>query len=208
MGRAIMVIADGGYLKRDGMSDADKSNSGGRNKTEVHKRVGLAAEVFGKYGDEILAVIRFNVDDQSRANDIYQDFFVSLVRKPIPPHIQDVRGYLYKAVTNDVIDSSRQTRNRQNNAQKYAYIHKHCISQKNPQDLMIHEEETERMLRLINNHLPKREASVFLRRCSDGLNTADTAKKLSLTKRTVSRYLSIAMKKIRHIMPKNSGVIE
>ena len=190
------------------MSDADKSIPGGSKGMEVHKRVGLAAKVFGKYGDEILAVIRFNVDDQSRANDIFQDFFVSLVRKPIPSHIQDVRGYLYKAVTNDVIDSSRRTRNRQNNAQKYAYIHKHCIPEENPQDLMIHAEETERMLRLIENHLAKREARVFLRRCSDGLNTADTAKKLSLTKRTVSRYLSIATKKVRHIVPKDSGVIK
>lgn len=189
------------------MSDADNSISGGRNGTEVHKRVGLAAEVFGKYGDEILAVIRFNVDDQSRANDIFQDFFVSLVRKPIPSHIQDVRGYLYKAVTNDVIDFSRRTRKRQNNAQKYAYIHKHCISQENPQDLMIHAEETERMLRLIENNLPKREARVFLRRCSDGLNTADTAKKLRLTRRTVSHYLSIATKKVRRIFPKNDGII-
>ena len=190
------------------MSDADKSNSGGSNKTEVHKRVGLAAEVFGKYGDEILAVIRFNVDDQSRANDIYQDFFISLVRKPIPSHIQDVRGYLYKAVTNDVIDSSRRVRNRQNNTQKYAYVYKHCISQKNPHDLMIHDEETERMLRLIKNHLPRRETGVFLMRRSEGLNTAATARKLSLTKRTVSRYLSIATKKIRHIVFKSDGVIK
>jgi len=192
------------------MSDVDKGipSANGRNGTEVHRRVGLAAEVFGKYGDEILAVIRFSVDDQSKANDIFQDFFVSLVRKPIPSHIEDVRGYLYKAVTNDVIDVSRRTRNRQSNAQKYAYIHKHDISQRNPQDIVIHAEETERMLQLIENHLPKREATVLLRRCSDGFSTADTAEKLHLTKRTVSRYLSVAMKKIRRCVPKNDGVVE
>lgn len=189
------------------MSDPDNSISGANKGIEVHKRVGLAAEVFGKYGDEILAVIRFNVDDPSRANDIFQDFFISLVRKPVPSHIKDVRGYLYKAVTNDVIDSSRRTRNRQNNAQEYAYHHKHCISQDNPQDMMIHAEETERMLDLIEKHLPKREARVFLKRYENGLSTDDTAKKLSLTKRTVSQYLSIAMKKVRHIVIKNDGVL-
>ena len=189
------------------MSDADNSIQDGSNRTEVHKRVGLAAEVFGQYGDEILAVIRFNVDDQSKANDIFQDFFISLVRRPIPPHVQDVRGYLYKAVTNDVIDFSRRTRNRQNNDQKYAYTRKHWISQEDPQDILIHEEETERMLRLIENHLPKRESTVFIKRYSNGLSTTDTAEKLSLTKRTVSRYLSIAIKKIRHIVPKKDGVI-
>ena len=93
------------------MSKAENSIPGGNNLTEVHTRVGLAAEVFGKYGDEILAVIRFNVDDQSRANDIFQDFFISLIRKPIPPHVKDVKRYIYKAVTNDVIDFSRRIRN-------------------------------------------------------------------------------------------------
>ncbi len=208
MGRAIVDIANVGFLGQDGMSDADNSITGTNNEIEVHKRVGLAAEVFGKYGDEILAVIRFNIDDPSRANDIFQDFFVSLVRRPIPPDIQDVRGYLYKAVTNDVIDSSRQTRNRHNNDQKYAYMRKHGISQEDPQDILIHAEETNRMLRLIKNHLPKRESTVFIKRFSDGLNTTDTAKNLRLTKRTVSQYLSIALKKIRHIVPKNNGVVE
>ena len=151
-------------------------------------------------------MIRFNVDDQSRANDIFQDFFVSLVRRPIPPHIQDVKGYLYKAVTHDVIDFSRRTRKRQNNAQKYAYIHRHCLSSEDPQDLVIHEEETERMLRLIKNHLPKRESTVFIKRYGDGLNTTDTAKQLRLKKRTVSRYFSLAVKKIRRIVPEKGGI--
>ena len=189
------------------MSDADNSFSGGNKGSEIHKRVGLAAEVFGKYADEILAVIRFNVDDQSKANDIFQDFFVSLVRRPIPPHVQDVRGYLYKAVTNDVIDSSRRTRNRQNNAHKYAYVYKHMISEEDPQDNLIHAEETERMLRLIEKHLPRHQARVFLKRCSDGLSTADTAEKLHLRKGTVSHYLSVAIKKIRQIIPNNDRIV-
>ncbi|MHC4681880.1 MAG: hypothetical protein ACYTEK_24715, partial [Planctomycetota bacterium] len=37
------------------------------NSTEIHKRVRLAAEVFGKYGDEIRAIIHFNVADKSKA---------------------------------------------------------------------------------------------------------------------------------------------
>ena len=206
LARRSLIIADGGFWERDGMSDVDNSIPGDSNGAEVHKRVGLAAEVFGKYGDEILAVIRFNIDDPAKANDIFQDFFVSLVRKPIPSNIEDIRGYLYKAVTNDVIDFSRRVRNRQHNAQKYAAIHRHCLQQENPQDIMIHAEETERMLRLIENHLPKREARVFLERCSDGLSTADTAKKLRLTKRTVSHYFSLAAKKIRRIVP-DKGVV-
>lgn len=188
------------------MSDANNSISGEKNGREVHKRVGLAAEVFGKYGDDILAVIRFNVDDQSRANDIFQDFFVSLVRKPIPPYVKDVKGYLYKAITNDVIDSSRRTRNLQNNTEQYAYYYRHRITQEDPQEMMIHAEETERMLSLIKNHLPKHEAGVFLKRRGDGLSTTDTANILQLSKRTVSHYLTVATKKIRQIFKNHKGM--
>lgn len=190
------------------MSDTDNRIPDGGNRTEVHKRVGLAADVFGKYGNEILAVIQFNVDDQSKANDIFQDFFVSLVRKPIPPHIEDVRGYLYKAVTNDVIDVSRRTRNHRDNAQKYAHTRKHCIVQEDPRDVAIQAEEAERMLRLIENRLPGREATVLLQRRGHGFSTADTAERMRLTKRTVSRYLSVAIKKIRQFVPKNGDDVE
>src|SRR4030043_2237982 len=78
------------------------------NRTEIRKRVGLAAEVFDRYGDKIRAIIHFNVKDKSREDDIFQEFFMSIIRKPIPSNIQDITAYLHKAVANDVIDVSRQ----------------------------------------------------------------------------------------------------
>jgi RNA polymerase sigma factor (sigma-70 family) len=185
------------------MSNVDNSIPSDKNGTEVHKRVGLATEAFVKYGDEIFAVIRFNVDDLSTANDIFQDFFVSLVRKPIPPHIEDVRGYLYRAVTHDVIDNSRRTRNRRNSAQKYAHTRKYCLVQKDPGDVAIQVEEAKKMLRSIEKHLPRREATVLLWRRGHGLSTSDTAERMRLTKRTVSRYLSVAVRKVRRSITKN-----
>ena len=190
------------------MSEAYDSIPRENDGTQVRERVGLAAELFGKYGDEILAIIRFNVDDPSSANDIFQDFFVALVRKPVPEYVQDVRGYLYQAVTNDTIDFLRRVRNRQSKAQKYAYVHRSRFAQADPQDQVIQAEEVQRMLRLIEKYLPRSEATVLMSRCGDGLSTAATADKLRLTKKTVSRYLSVAMKKIRQLVPKNGGVFE
>ncbi|MEJ2705678.1 MAG: sigma-70 family RNA polymerase sigma factor [Sedimentisphaerales bacterium] len=190
------------------MSEAYDSIPRESDRTQVRERVGLAAELFGKYGDEILAVIRFNVDDPSRANDIFQDFFVALVRKPVPEYVQDVRGYLYRAVTNDAIDFLRRARNRQSNAQKYAYVHRSRFMQVDPQDRAIQAEEAQRMLQLIEKRLPRSEATVLMSRYGDGLSTGATADKLRLTKRTVSRYLSVAMKRIRRLVLKNGGVFK
>lgn len=177
------------------------------NRTEIRKRVGLAAEVFDRYGDEIRAIIYFNVKDKSKADDIFQEFFVSIVRKPIPSGIQDIRGYLYRAVTNDVIDVSRQIKNHQDHIQKYAECRKHLVIPEDPQNTAVQTESTKKMFQLIESHLPKHEAEVIVHRYGHGLSTTDTAEKMNVKKRNVSQYLSVALKKMREFVPENKDDI-
>ena len=184
------------------MIDCEKSTtSSGENRKNIPKRVRSAAEIFEKYGDEIRAIIHFNVKDKSNADDIFQNFFVSIVRKPIPPEIEDIKAYLYRAVTNDVIDISRQKKCHQEHIKKYAECYKHLIITDDPQNIAIKMEDTKRMFQLIESHLPKREAEVVLQRYGQGLSTTDTAKRMRADKRHISRYLSIALKKMREFVP-------
>jgi len=186
------------------MSDAGKSAIlAGGNETELRKRVAQAAVLFEEYGDEIRAVICFNVQDETKADDIFQEFFISLVRNPVPPGIDDIRSYLYRAVTNDVIDSSRQVRNHQDSIQKYAELRMYSASQEDPQNMAINTEETEKMFQLIESQLPKRESEAVVQRFGLGLSIADTAKKIRVDRRSVSRYLSVAVKKMREFMPES-----
>jgi RNA polymerase sigma factor (sigma-70 family) len=186
------------------MTDVEKSiNFSETNRTGIRKRVGLAAEVFDRYGDEIRALIHFNIKDKSKVDDIFQNFFVSIVRKPIPPDIEDIKGYLYRAVTNDVIDVSRQKKCHQDHIKKYAECRKHFLIAEDPQNTAILVENTRKMFQLIETHLPKRQAEAVLQRYGQGINTTDTAKKMHTDKRIVSRYLSIALKKMREFIPEN-----
>ena len=186
------------------MTDEEKGIIlGEMNRTEIRKRVGFAAEVFERYGDEIRAIIHFNVKDKSKADDIFQEFFVSIVRKPIPSNIQDITAYLYKAVTNDVIDVFRQTKCHQDHIQKYAECRKHFVIQEDPQNTAIQTESTKKMFYLIESRLPKREAEVVVQRYGQGLSTTDTAEKMNVDKKIVSQYLSTALKKMREFVPKN-----
>jgi len=183
------------------MTDGEKGTIFSETKSpEIRKRVGLAAEVFDRYGDEIRAVIHFNVKDKAKADDIFQDFFVSIVRKPIPTGVQDIRGYLYRAVTNDVIDVSRQIKNHQGHIQKYAVCRKHSEIPKDPQKTAIQVEGTKKMFRLIESRLPKREAEVVVQRYGHGLSIKDTAEKMNVNTRIVSRYLTVALKKMREFV--------
>jgi RNA polymerase sigma factor (sigma-70 family) len=184
---------------------AGKGMLSSSNRTEIHERVRLAAEVFGEYGDDIRAIIYFNVTDQSRADDLFQDFFVSLVHNPIPPDIEDIKGYLYRAITNDVIDVRRQTRNHQEYVQKYAETQRSDMIQDDPQNGFIQAEATERMFRLMESYLSKREATAVVQRYAMGLSMAATAKKMHLNKTSVYRYLSKARGKMRRFMPEGIG---
>jgi RNA polymerase sigma factor (sigma-70 family) len=186
------------------MTDGEKSTIiSETNRPEIRKRVGLASEVFDRYGDEIRAIIHFNIKDETKADDIFQEFFVSIVRKPIPSGIQDIRGYLYRALTNDVIDVSRQIKNHRDHIHKYAECRKHSEIPQDPQKTAILMEGTKKMFQLIESRLPKREAEVVVQRYGHGLSIKDTAEKMNVNKRIVSRYLSAAMKKMREFVPDN-----
>ena len=179
------------------MIDREKSTvSRGENKKNITKSVRMASEIFDQYGDEIRAIIHYNVKDQTKADDIFQNFFVSIVHKPIPSDIQDVKAYLYRAVTNDVIDDSRQKKCHQDHIKKYAECYKNYIVTEDPQNIAIKIEDTKRMFQLIESRLPKREAQVVLQRYGRGFSTTSAAKRMHTDKRNVSRYLSAALKKM------------
>ena len=108
------------------MSDKDNGTvSGGGNGEDIHRRVERAGEIFDHYGHEIRAMIDFSIKDKARGDDIFQDLFVSVVKNPIPSGIENVRGYLYRAIANDIIDRLRRTMNHQEAVQMYAERRKH-----------------------------------------------------------------------------------
>lgn len=71
--------------------------------TKTVQNMKLASEIFEEHTDTIRAVIAFSVNDKSKIDDIFHDFFLSLVRRPIPRRVQNIRAYLRRAIKNDVI---------------------------------------------------------------------------------------------------------
>ena len=44
---------------------------------EIQNNVKMAAEIFDEYGDEIRAIIKFNIKSETETDDIFQEFFLS-----------------------------------------------------------------------------------------------------------------------------------
>ncbi len=170
------------------------------NNTELKKRVAQAAEIFEKYSRLIRATIQIYAIDQSDADDIYQDFFLSLIRKPIPPDVNDLPCYIYRAVRNDILDAARQSITYQGRVSTFAQSSQHPILPQDPHHILINEEKKHALLKVIEQQLPPHQAQALIQYYGLGTNTPNAARKMNVKKRTFSRYLCVGRKKIRQII--------
>ncbi len=171
-----------------------------KNESVLPSDVAGAAEIFSEYGDFIRAVIHYEVKDDARSDDLFQDFFLSLVSKPIPAGVQNVKSYLYRAIINDVVDATRRVEKYKNRVNKYANRLNYSINKNTPENALIETEETDKMFKLIEGRLRNSEAQVISLRYRDSYNMKEVAEKMHVNTRTVSRYISTGLSKIRQFL--------
>ncbi len=165
--------------------------------SKCRNNVGLAAEIFTEYGDFIHTAIRYKVKNETQADDLFQDFFLSLVTSPLPTGVRNIRGYLYRAITNDIIDATRRVENYRNHMLKYAKHLNHPINKRTPENAFIDMEETNKMFGLIKGRLTNSQYQAMALRYRTDHSIKEVAKKMGVKSTSVSRYLSIGLKKIR-----------
>jgi RNA polymerase sigma factor (sigma-70 family) len=177
-----------------------------RDRPNTRPEVESATRIFEEYGDLIRAIVLHNLSDREKANDILQDFYLSLVRKPIPADVRDVKSYLYRAITNDIIDAIRNERSYAARVNRYAETSKkNCVDYNDPQIIVSQGQEIQEMFRLIERQLPSREAEALTERFDKGSDIGEGAKRMGVNKRTFSRYACIGVKKIRDFLSQNDG---
>lgn len=181
------------------MSDRDKVK-------DIRRRVKKAKEIFDEYGDDIRAIIEFCVKDKHTTEDIFQDFFVSVVENPIPPDIEDVRGYIYKTIVNDSIDRIRRARIRREGIQRYTQYSRESKRQKEPQNVLIMAEEVERMFQLIESRLPPHQARAILQWYGIRRTASCTDANLKIDERSLARYVSEAIRTMRYLVLQSEGM--
>ena len=167
--------------------------------------VARAAEIFSEYGDFIRAVIRYQVSNDAQADDLFQDFFLSLVSRPLPAGIQNVKSYLYRAITNDIVDAARRVEKYKTRMNKYAEYLNYSINKNRPENALIEIEQTNKMFRLIEGWLRRSEAQAITLRYRNSYNIKEVAEKMHVNNRTVSRYISAGLSKVRQFLTVKKG---
>lgn len=162
--------------------------------------VSIAAKVFAENGDFIRRIIRYHINNEALADDLFQDFFLSLVAKPPPIDIQNIKGFLYKAITNDIIDAIRRIENYRSRIHRYAERDCHFVTNHRPENGLITEEEMNKMLQLIEGQLRQSEAKAIILRYRNGYKVKEVAEKMNVRSGTIRDYISDGLKKIRHFL--------
>ena len=171
----------------------------GRNTNSNINGVDVATVIFSEYGDFIHGVIRSKVSDDSQADDLFQDLFLSLVSRSPSGKVQNMKSYLYRIIYNDLIDAMRRVKKYQTHVSRYAEHLTYSTPNGDPQKALIRIEEMKKMLELIEGHLRQSEARAVTLRYRNQHDIGEIAEIMDIDKRSVSRYISVGLKKLRKL---------
>lgn len=174
----------------------------GREEIETAERVRRAADIFNTYAEEIRVMISLNVKEESAADDIFQDLFLSIVRTPVPQDIDRIPAYLYRIVTNDVIDETRRMSNYAEFVRDYRECGDHEAMQEAPERDTIELEETHAMLQSLRQRLPNHEAEAIIQRYFYDKKAGEAARKMDVDSKSFSQYLYRGKMKILRLQRK------
>jgi len=157
-----------------------------------------ATRILDEYGEFVRAVIRFQAHNKSDEEDLFQEFFLTLICTPVPANVQSMKGYLYRAVVNHIVDSTRVRQNYRRIIKKYVRENGNCVNTRGVRDAFLEDEEQkEAVIACCARHMQEREAQAFVLRFRDQCSNEEIAAKMGVNRRTVSRYLSEGLKRLR-----------
>lgn len=168
---------------------------------ESAHQVDGAARLFEEQQSFIQTTIQYFTKDPQEQVELYQDLFLYFVRKPVPADVIRINAYLYRVI----LDRFRDRKRRQNRYRKrieayaQAYPAKSCEPENPPPD----RGKMAALFALIEERLRKKEAEAVLYKYKEDLDVEEIARRMNVEPRTVTRYLSTGLRKLRKLLAKD-----
>ena len=156
----------------------------------------MADAIFAEYGGFIRTIIRVQAGSRLDPEDLCQEFYLTLLRKPIPADVQNMEGYLYSAIVHHVVNAIRFQERYVQNIKKYAKETRISINNEELGDAFTGEEQKHTAVARLARYLPGREAQAFVLRYRDDCSILEIATRMGINRRTVSRYLSESLRRL------------
>ncbi len=174
---------------------------GNRHSENCRESVSSTFRVFAEHNEFILAVIRSRCRYELDVEDVYQDLFLYLVNKPVPRDVTSIRSYLYGAIVMRTGDASRRVRRYRSSLYTYGEEKEVHRTFDTPDKTALLKEEAGRAIRLIEKgYLKRSEARAIKLRYISSRDPKDVASEMGVDVRSVSRYISVGLKRIRLLM--------
>lgn len=170
---------------------------GRRNRKCREETVRAAADIVTRHGGFIRGVIRFQNCSRFDEEDVFQEFFLMLLRKPVPPDVRRLRSYLYKAIVHHIVDLIRHQVCYRRNLKKYAEEIRISINNRSAGNAVKQGRQRDAALAYMVRHLREREAQAFMLKYRDNCSIGEIAARMGVERRTVSRYLSEGLKRLQ-----------
>ena len=166
----------------------------------LRRNVASAAKIFNDYGDFIKKVIRSQIQDEDQVEDLFQDFFLTLISNPLPEDIQSIEAYLHKRINNYIVNTARLRGKYLSCMNEYAKCYNNPNNLKIPEKVVMETEEVKRIIELIEKKLPITEAQAVRFQYREGLNAKETAEKMCVKNKTIRGYVSDGLNRIRRLL--------
>jgi len=141
------------------------------------ENVEFASKIFDEYGDFIYKTIRYKVKNRASVDDLYQNFFLSLIARPIPKDTNNIKGYLYRALIHDISDAERQEKKYADVIQKYFKNFKFLINKSHSRNAFKYRKRFEEMLKKNWNRLTPSETEAIMLRYRESCSMTEIARK-------------------------------
>ncbi len=171
------------------------------NRSDEDRSTATAYRIFSEYGDYIYSILRFRVKNEALCEDLYQELFLKLLQDPIPEdNDETIKSCLYRRITCLAIDAHRRESCYKSHVQKSVEPVGDKLFEQDSADRMALREDMERLFDLIENKLEKHQAKVILARHKEDRNIQETAQALGIKERSVSRYYTSGMKRLKALV--------
>jgi len=172
---------------------------------QTKRNVSRAAEIFAEYGTYMWRVIRLKVFDRDCHEELYQSFFLLLVSKQIPGNVRNMKGYLFRMLNNYINDWGRKKQRDEAIMKKYITHFNYSINNPSSRNVIDNRTRSEKVLRTAKRQLSSKEYAALSLRFEQGKDAVTIARMMNVKEMTASRYISVAIKKMRRVFEIESG---
>jgi RNA polymerase sigma-70 factor (family 1) len=161
------------------------------------------ADVFKQHEHRLYTLALCLVKSEQHVKDIIQEVFLKLWEQRHHLHeIHNIEAWLYRVTENKVIDFLRKAAA---DSRLKDAIWNNISQARNDTDEWLEAKEYNRIIQQAIDLLPPQRRRIYCLNKKEGLNHAQIAQELSISRHTVKNQLSAAIQSIRSFVTRNSG---